>query len=100
LVWDEKSRGLLIFTPASSGILVWNRKSVIPIRFRVLRKEAVAGERNPGELGFEILIFQQILDRNSNVRFHELMVAIGLQQSLGHDLVHSPVFNHSWALSI
>jgi hypothetical protein len=45
-------------------------------------KLAVAGERNPGEPGFEILISQQFLDRNSNVGFHKCMVAVGLQKSL------------------
>jgi hypothetical protein len=52
-------------------------------------KVAVAGERNPGEPGFEILISQRLLDRNSNVYFHKCMAAVGLQKSLMHGLVQS-----------
>jgi hypothetical protein len=58
-------------------------------------KLAVAGERNPTELDFEILILQQVLDSNSNVCFDEWMVAVGSQKSLAHGLGHSPLFNHS-----
>ena len=51
--------------PARKG----NRPAIFRPRLAVHldAKLAVAGERNPTELDFEILILQQILDRNSNV---------------------------------
>jgi len=59
---------------------------------------AISGERNPGDRDFEIFISLKIFDRNSNLRFHKSMVAIGLQKSPMHDAMHGPSFNNSWAL--
>jgi hypothetical protein len=58
-------------------------------------KLAVVIERNPGEPDLEIFISLKIFDRNSQVRFHKSMVAIGPQKSPGHDLRHSQPFNNS-----
>jgi hypothetical protein len=60
-------------------------------------KLAVAGIRNLRKLDFEILPSQQILDRNSNVRFHKSMVTTGLQKSSVHDSVHSPSYINRYA---
>ena len=49
----------------------------------------LAGEGNPHELDFEVFIARIILDRNSQVRFHKLMVAAELKKSPVHRAVHA-----------
>jgi hypothetical protein len=58
-------------------------------------KLAVVIERNPGEPDLEVFISLKIFDRNSQVRFHKSMVAIGPQKSPGHDLMHGQLFSKS-----
>jgi len=48
------------------------------------------GQTETNELAFEILISLKIFDRNSNVRFYQLMAATGLQKSPVYDLMHGP----------
>ena len=38
--------------------------------------------------------FEKILDRNSQVRFHKRMVAIGRQKVSVQDVLHGLVFSH------
>ena len=46
-------------------------------------------------MDFHIFVSQKIFDSNSNVRFHECMVATGLQKSPVHGLMHGRLFDHS-----
>jgi hypothetical protein len=48
-----------------------------------------------GKLDFDFSHWLKLFDRNSQVRFHECMVGIGLQQSLMHAVVHSLLINHN-----
>jgi hypothetical protein len=41
------------------------------------------------KLDFEFLHSLKLFDRNSQVRFHECKIAIGLQQAQMHEAVHS-----------
>jgi len=56
---------------------------------------AFAGERNPGELAFEVLISLKILDEKSQARFRKRMAARCLHKSPVHAIVHSQSFNYS-----
>jgi hypothetical protein len=49
----------------------------------------VFGKPNPRKLDFEVFVSVIILDRNSQVRFHKLMVAIGMKKSPMHRIVQS-----------
>ena len=78
-----------------SGIRTGMRANMLTVRG--LRRETiptVMGERNPGDLDFEVLISLKIFDRNSKVRFYKVMAAIRRQRTPVHNGAHGPSFNH------
>jgi hypothetical protein len=52
-------------------------------------KLAGGGERDANKLNFEVFVPFIILDRNSQVCFHKLMVSAGLKKSPVHEAVHA-----------
>jgi hypothetical protein len=59
------------------------------------QKLPIDGKTHPNELNFETFISRIIFDRNSQVRFHKLMVAIGIKKLPVHGVVQSWLYNHS-----